>query len=221
MAILRILSVNLLVDRADPDDLRRVVTDADPDLVCTQEMGEVTAAVVADLLPNGHLDLREDLFGMGIAAKRPIRVESLGLEGRSGWVARLEPGQWPGIARPLDVYNVHLTNPIDLPWGISRSSRRRQIARIATHVGERDAASVVIGDMNSTPAWPEYRLLSEIGADAARATATRKRTWSHFLWGPRLLRIDHAFVSGVQPITTSVARVQGTDHRALIVDIEA
>jgi endonuclease/exonuclease/phosphatase (EEP) superfamily protein YafD len=35
-----------------------------------------------------------------------------------------------------------------------------------------------------------------------------------------LLRIDHAFVSGVRPIATSIAQVRGSDHRALIVDIE-
>jgi len=40
------------------------------------------------------------------------------------------------------------------------------------------------------------------------------------VWGPRLLRIDHAFVSGVAPVSTSTARVAGTDHSALIVDLD-
>jgi endonuclease/exonuclease/phosphatase (EEP) superfamily protein YafD len=35
-----------------------------------------------------------------------------------------------------------------------------------------------------------------------------------------LLRIDHAFVVGTRPIATSVVPVRGTDHRALIIDIE-
>jgi endonuclease/exonuclease/phosphatase (EEP) superfamily protein YafD len=35
------------------------------------------------------------------------------------------------------------------------------------------------------------------------------------------LRIDHAFVKGARPITTSVAQVRGSDHRALIIDIDA
>jgi endonuclease/exonuclease/phosphatase (EEP) superfamily protein YafD len=98
--------------------------------------------------------------------------------------------------------------------------RRRQIARISEAVDQRNVASVVIGDMNASPSWPEYRLLSEIGIDAASATGTSRRTWSQFLSGPRLLRIDHAFVRGVRPITTSTVQVRGTDHRALIVDIK-
>lgn len=221
MAMLRILSINLLVDRADPSDLRRVITDADPDVVCTQEMGPKTATVVADALANGHLEPQEDLFGMGIATRYPVTVEELDLEGRPGWIARLEPSQWLGLAEPLDVYDVHITNPLDRPWGASRGVRRHQIERIAEQVERRSVPSVVIGDMNATPAWPEYRMLSRIGTDAARTTGTARRTWSQFLSGPRLLRIDHAFVAGVRPVTTSVVAVRGTDHRALIVDIEA
>jgi endonuclease/exonuclease/phosphatase family metal-dependent hydrolase len=221
MSFLRILSINLLVDRADLSDLRRVITKADPDVVCTQEMGHTTAAAVAKLLPSGHLEARNDLFGMGIATKYPVAAEPLDLEGRSGWVARLEPKHWRGLAKPLDVYNVHLANPTDRPWRTSRDVRRRQIARITAVVEQRNTASVVIGDMNSSPMWPEYKLLSEIGSDAARATGTARRTWSQFLLGPRLLRIDHAFVTGVRPVATSTVQVRGTDHRALIVDVES
>ena len=220
MSLLRILSINLLVDRADPGDLRRMILAADPDVVCTQEMGPTTAEVVAGILPHGRLEPRSDLFGMGIATRYPVVVEPLGLEDRSGWVARLESDVWPDLTEPLDVYGVHHTNPIDRPWRASRDQRRRQIARIAAAVDERDAASVVIGDMNASPAWPEYKLLSDIGTDAARSTGTARRTWFQFLSGPRLLRIDHAFVAGVDPITTSTVKVSGTDHRALIVDIE-
>ena len=54
MAMLRILSINLLVDRAVPSDLHRVIADADPDVVCTQEMGPMTADVVAGCLIHGE-----------------------------------------------------------------------------------------------------------------------------------------------------------------------
>jgi endonuclease/exonuclease/phosphatase (EEP) superfamily protein YafD len=220
MALVRVLSINLLVDRADPDDLHRVIVDADPDVVCAQELGPSTAAVIADLLPHGHLEPKDDLFGLGIAARHPVSIERLVMERRSGWVARLEPEGWPKLAKPLDVFDVHLSNPIDRPWRGTRAARRRQVAQIAGAVRDRDAASVVTGDMNATPAWHEYRLLTELGVDAPRSTGSQKRTWSQFLMGPRLLRIDHAFVAGAQPVGTSTARVRGTDHSALIVDID-
>ncbi|MCL1592732.1 MAG: endonuclease/exonuclease/phosphatase family protein [Actinomycetia bacterium] len=220
MAPLRILSINLLVDRADPDDLRRVITDAEPDVVTLQELGERSAEVVRDLLPHGHLEPLGDFFGMGIATRHPAVVERLDLETRSGWVARLEPGDWPQLRQPLDVLNVHLVNPIDRPWRTSRAARRSQIEQIATFLDGRQSAHMIIGDMNASPAWPEYKLLTQLGTDAAAATGTAKRTWALKTWGPRLLRIDHAFVSGVEPITTTVTPVKGSDHSALIVDLD-
>ena len=220
MALLRILSINLLVDRADPDDVRRMILDADPDVVCAQELGPRTASVMADLLAHGHLDPRPDLFGLGIATRFPTTIDKLDLEERSGWIARLEPDRWPGLKEPLDIFNVHLVNPIDRPWGVSRQVRRRQVDEITAEVNAHDVAAVVIGDMNATPLWREYKRLAEIGTDAARASGSTRKTWSPFVFGPRLLRIDHAFVKGVRPTATSVIRVRGTDHRALVVDIE-
>lgn len=221
VASLRILSINLLLDRADPDDLRRLILDSDPDVVCVQELGSNIADMLTGLLPHGHLDPREDLFGLGIATRHPTVLDKLELKGRSGWIARLEPDMWPGLGEPLDVFNVHLLNPIDRPWRVTRQLRRHQVEEIAAEVHKRDAASVVVGDMNSTPLWSEYKQLAEIGTDAARATGSARRTWSHFVAGPRILRIDHAFVNRVRPVSTSVARVRGTDHCALIVDIDA
>ncbi len=220
MALLRILTINLLVDRADPDDVRRLIVDADPDVVCTQEMGPSTAGVISDVLAHGHLDPREDGFGLGIATRHPVVVERLDLEQRSGWAARLDPDVWPSLSLPLDIVDVHLVNPTDRPWRESRNARRRQIAEVATFLRESGSPSVIVGDMNASAGWREYKLLSELGVDAARVTGTAQRTWSHFVSGPRLLRIDHAFVARAMPITTSVVPVKGSDHSALIVDIE-
>jgi len=220
MASLRVLSINLLVDRADPDALRELLLDADPDVVVTQELGVRTARVISALLPHGRLDPRDDFFGLGIAAKRPVEIERLELEERSGWAARLDPDTWPELSGPLDVLDVHLVNPIDRPWRTARAQRRLQIRQIGAFLEDREGASVIIGDMNATPAWPEYGLLKELGADAAAVTGTARRTWSHLMRGPRMLRIDHAFVAGVQPLGTSVRSLTGTDHSALIVDLE-
>jgi len=220
MALLRIVSINLLVDRADPVDLARLMRDTGPDIAVVQELGEKTADVVSDIFPFGHLDPQKDFFGMGIAAKHPVVVERLVLEGRSGWVAHLEPEAWPQLTQTMDVLNVHLVNPVNRPWRSSASARRLQIEQIGSFLAERAGPSVVVGDMNASPAWPEYRMLAQLGSDAAAETGTAARTWAPTTWGPRVLRIDHAFVAGVRPVSTSVRAVRGTDHSALIVDLE-
>lgn len=220
MARLRIMSANLLVDRADPDDLRRAIAEARPDVVAVQELGPGLAGVIAASHPHGHLDPREDGFGLGIATRHPVEVQPVALPTRSGWSAVLEPAPWPGLDQPFEVVNVHLANPIDWPWSASRAARRGQVAHLTERYLERAGARVIVGDMNSTPRWREYKGLSALGTDAARHTRTAGATWSHFLGGPRWLRIDHAFVAGATPISTEVVRIAGTDHSALIVDIE-
>jgi endonuclease/exonuclease/phosphatase (EEP) superfamily protein YafD len=211
MATLRILSANLLVDRAHSDDLRQVIAASDPDVIATQEMGPRTASVIRETHNHGHLDPRRDYYGMGIATKVETQVQRLELEDRSGWTANVGG---------IQVVNVHLINPVDPPWSEKKRTRRRQIEQITEYVAMLDGPYVIIGDMNASPRWPEYRLLAELGSDAARATDSERPTWGPFRWGPRLLRIDHAFLLGARPIATSIAKISGTDHRALIVDIE-
>ena len=36
---------------------------------------------------------------------------------------------------------------------------------------------------------------------------------------PALLRIDHAFVEGVEVVDVRAMRVRGSDHRALVIDL--
>lgn len=212
--------MNLLVDRAVPDAIRRHIDAVAPDVVVVQELGERGAPAVHEQHSHGKLDPREDLFGLGIVANRAITVDPLPLEDRPGWVARLDPDDWPGLSRPIEILDVHLRNPIVHPWRETQRIRRAQVSAIAAYVESTDAATVIIGDMNTSPIWPEYRMLLELGVDAAKATGTDRRTWAHILRGPRWIRIDHAFVAGATPVSTSVARVAGTDHSALTVDLE-
>ena len=220
MATLRIMSANLLVDEADPSSLRSVIDEFDPDVIALQELGFASASVIADSHPEGHLDPRDDFMGLGIAAKRPISVERLELPGRSGWGARLDPEHWPDLGQPMEVVDIHLLNPVEWPWKTTQTTRRAQIAATRKRVEASGLPSIIVGDMNSTPLWPEYKLLAEFGTDAAHATGTAKRTWFQPTWGPRVFRIDHAFVRNITPVKTAVVKVQGSDHLALITDIE-
>lgn len=219
MASLRVLTSNLLVDRAHPDAVTAMIGRYRPDIFAVQELGTRGEAAIAGVYPYGHLAPREDGFGMGIAAMHPIEIDEIELPGRNGWVAKLAADDW-GTDRPFAVINIHLTNPIDRPWKRSRDERRDQIAGVAEYLSAQDMGYVLVGDMNSTPAWPEYRMLTELGTDAARATGTQHRTWAQLRWGPRWIRIDHGFVSGAVAVSTETIPVRGSDHRGLMLDLE-
>ena len=220
MARLRLLTSNLLVDRADRDAVRALLDDTQPDVVAVQELGDDKAGLLADRYPHGHLAPQADGFGLGIVARLPIEVDKLDMPDRAGWAAALRPEDWPDLDTAVDVVNLHLINPLERPWRQTQADRRTQIGVARDYLADRDGPSVVLGDMNSSPIWPEYTMLAELGVDAATAAGTAKRTWAHFQWGPRWIRIDHAFVNRATPVATSTHRIPGTDHLALLVDIE-
>ena len=81
------------------------------------------------------------------------------------------------------------------------------------------------GDMNATPRWPLYRRLNQRWDDlvlmAGDGSANKPaQTWGWRPGWPRLLRIDHVFGSGVEPVGTTVERLEGSDHVALVVDLQ-
>lgn len=219
MERLRIMSSNLLQDRARPESLAAAIEDLDPDVLVVQELGPRCAAVIEDAFTHCHLEERPNDLGVGIASRRPINARLLEMPERSAWITQLDPTHWRNLHAPLTIIGLHATNPIDWPWADSVRRRREQFRLVAEATAGIEGPYVVIGDMNSTPVWPGYRRLAALGDDAARVAGTRQRTWSYFTTGPRLLRIDHAFVSGVEVTSTSTRSIQGTDHDALIVDL--
>ena len=219
-AVVRIITCNLYNGRASTDAVHRLIVEAEPDVVAAQELAPNAAEVLASLLPHGKLCPAEDYTGVGVALARPGNVDSFPMAVRDGLRTTLHPADWK-IAAPLEVVNVHLTNPIDPPWRDSREARRRQVDAIVDHVRRGDDPLVVVGDFNSTPIWPAYRRVRSVTRDGVTEAGTRRRTWAPWWWFPAVLRIDHAMVrGGVRVATSSTRLVRGTDHRALIVDVE-
>lgn len=218
----RLMTANLLNGKADPGNLGEVLDRVRPDVIVTQEMGPNAAEVIASRYP--HHDLHPDLIGQGrgIASRFDAEFSPLVLPWRSGSWARVEIG-----LQPIIVADVHMPNPIIFPWWVSVPGRTDQLDALfawadRTIGGE---AVVVAGDMNATPRWPLYRRLAERWEDLAVTAALSSGTSPAPTWGlrpswPRILRIDHVLGSGMRAVGTAVERLQGTDHSALVVDME-
>ena len=94
-----------------------------------QELGPEQAEAIASLLPHGRLEPRLDYEGIGIALRHPAEVAPLALPRREARIARLAPGTWPGLEAPLEVVNLHVLAPHQLPpW---RTFAARDRARCA------------------------------------------------------------------------------------------
>lgn len=217
------MTANLLNGRAKARDLSRVLDLTDPDLVVTQELAPDAAEVLADRFP--HHELRPELEhrGNGIASKLPAEFGEVPLPWRTGLWARLDIGSHRAV-----VASVHMRNAVTPPWWRSVRIRGRQLDALfewADGFARDDEVFVLAGDMNASPAWPVYRRLADrwddlVAASAEAGGAKAVPTWGWRPGWPRMLRIDHVFGTGARVVKTMVEPVRGSDHAAVVVDLE-
>ncbi len=217
----RLLTANLLRDRVDPANLATVLDRHEPDIVVTQELGPVAAGVIADRYPRHDLHPATEYKGRGIATRFDAGFGRLELPWRAGGFARIRISDIEVM-----VSSVHLLNPVNFPWWVTARRRGEQLDFLFrwAETAAGDIPLVVAGDMNASPIWPVYRRLAERWEDLVlAATGGRTRPAATWAWRPglpRLLRIDHVFGRGVSAIDTKVVPVLGSDHAAVVVDLE-
>lgn len=221
MRTLRLVTANLYNGKARPGAVADILDEWQPDLMAVQELAPNVVDVIAERLPFGMLVAKGDYHGGGIAARRPMVVEPMPVAVRHGWSARLRPADWPEVVADTEIVSMHLINPLEgLPW-TSTAVRSSQLAGLKRHLDRAPTMRrVVVGDMNASPAWPAYRKLAGWLTDGVREAGEAKRTWGPWWWFPRLLRIDHVLTSGVRVAAVRRVTVRGSDHSALVVDLD-
>lgn len=197
---IRILTTSLYNGRANPASLETALAAYSPHVVCAQELAPNAAEALQAWGTTALLDPRLDLTGMGIAVRGPAELRRLDFPNRRPVAALLRAVDWD-TGGDIEIVNAHLVNPIARPIRRSNRLRKAELAALE-HIlgnGRRPEARVLVGDLNSSPAWPLYRRLNRMAIDAAAAAGTTRRCWGPWPGSPRLLRIDHAFVQGLIP----------------------
>lgn len=225
---IRLLSVNLCGRRARRSALARLLDRVRPDVVAAQELEPEAAAVLEARFPYGLLRPARDATGMGLVTRRPVRTSHLPLPYRGAQVVDLCPEDWPGLGADVEVINVHLALPRLLPlWRPPKGARPGQLRGLLNHLDEfPDRVRALVGDFNAMPGSPLYRRLVARLSDGPAALARAAGRRSGATWGPwkggggRLLRIDHGFLGRLRTTHAEVATVRGSDHGALIIDVE-
>lgn len=225
---MRILTANLLNGRARPERVAERLEALGVDAALFQELGPRQAGAIAEVLPYGKLEPATDCHGMGIALARPGEVRRLPLVHRDARVAALDPADWPELPAAAELLDLHVMAPhAGWPWR-SLAGRRGQVRGTRTYLEASPAAHrVVAGDLNATPLWPVYRHLRpglrDLAAEGALLAGHRTalRTWGPWPGSPRLLRIDHVFGHGFAVRRFARIELPGTDHSALLLDLEA
>jgi endonuclease/exonuclease/phosphatase family metal-dependent hydrolase len=216
---LRVMTVNLKVGRAEPDPLISLARLAAADVLFLQELNADAAAGLRragldELFGYSVSDLgRVGSRGNGIYARYPLT------EGESS-----SPGYLPAsLAMPLGsvrLASVHLRPPKP-PWSRAGAARWRTELSALPDVG--GLPVILAGDFNSTiDHAPFRRLLSRGYVDAAGQSGRGLvPTWGTAPGGGRgVLTIDHVLTDRrCAVLASSVHRLPGTDHRAVVADL--
>lgn len=217
----RLVTANLLHERGDAAAVADLLDTHRPDVVVIQELGPAASEVISARFPHHRLLPAADFTGRGIATRFPARFGEFDMPRRPGIWAVMEVD-----GTKLRIGNVHFANPISFPWWSSVRARSCQLDALFEWLEEDGAPTVVAGDFNASPIWPVYkrvsaRLTDVVSAHAEATGVEPERTWG---WRPgwrRLLRIDHVFATpGLVANAVSVEPLTGSDHWALVVDLE-
>lgn len=220
----RVMSVNLKLGQADVGTVLRTAVRERVDVLVAEE---VTGAALAEL------------EGVGLDQRFPFVVGEPA-EGRNGMmvfsvhrlrpVARI-PTSTPGYAMDVDLdgrrVRLVAVHPISPNNGIARWAADQELVRqTATSA---DGPTLVVGDFNATM---DHQPLRELVGSGFRDAATEARSGWQPTWPsagevemfglrlPPLFALDHVFLGGsLRASWTRTVTVEGTDHRALVVQV--
>ena len=220
--VLRVVTANLLVGRAEAEAVVELVASKQADLLFVQELTEkaeagLEQAALGELLPHRVTQPVRYRTRDSIYSRYPLHGGPPMVPASAARVcARLDLPSGQGVQLTC----VH-AGPPRYPWSPAATARWR--GELAALPGPGDGPHVVAGDFNATLDHAEFRRLLRRGyADAA----SQAGHGLSLTWGPRpgrrptLLAIDHVLVDrGCAVLTTSVHRLAGSDHRGLYAEL--
>lgn len=206
-----VFSYNLLADMEYPDDIRRIITQADADIVLLQELNIVTERMLQrdmrDAYP--YMELHPGgIPGMGIISQYELSDCIIWIEVFQHQRCEITIGD-----DRLILYNVHPMSPLTVD-GFNR--RKRDLTSILARIqADIDAGLSIIagGDWNMTPLSAGYAqttdYLRDAFADAGQGlgfTYTLQKFGRFSFWeGIPIARIDYVFYT--LPLIAQEARV--------------
>ena len=226
----RILSANLKNGAADPDAFTNLVASLSVDVLAVQEVSFEQAESLSALFEHGEIVPDDHYVGRGLLCRHPARMTRIAMAWGFGQTARLESGDWSHLSGPVEITNLHVAAPHMFSPRLGMILRRQQGRQLDAYLERAEQemqpgpARLMVGDFNATPAWPWYRRMAARFTDAAvefasKAGTKTQPTWGPWPGGPKLLRIDHGFIRGLQVEGFEVLEVAGSDHSALVMKI--
>lgn len=220
---LRVMTANMLLGDADPEDLVQLAADEDVDLLAVQEVTPYALLMMEEAGLNEQLPYHagEPLYGVEgtmLYSRHPLTGE------------RPVPTRWTSFRVRAEVagerLSVLVTHP-ESPMG--DASGWRQDHRVLAEAVAGSPPDLLVGDLNATPDHAAFHALLDAGLrDAAEVAGSGwQPTWPAPgsvgrgpLSVPPAIAIDHVLVGdGWSATATRTHVVRGTDHSVLVADV--
>jgi endonuclease/exonuclease/phosphatase family metal-dependent hydrolase len=217
--VLRVLTANLYVGRADAEVIVARVREAGVDVLFLQELTEEAAtrlkqAGLEDLMPHAQLELRGGSRGSGIYSRFPLSEGPPVASVRAAQPTALLA--LPG-GETVELVCVHPSAP-----DLARKGAVRWRTDLAVLPRPGELPRIIAGDFNATLDHAAFRAVLGLGyADAAlQAGIALTPTWGLPGKGA-VLTLDHVLVDRSCAVRAcSVHVIPGSDHRAVYAEIQ-
>lgn len=232
---LRVATINILGNNADPDKLLAFLQEQQPDLVALQELrGRVSQALesLKTLYPYQLKYPKEDNFGIGILSKYPFsKAEIVYFDDETaarmgtirGSPATPEGGRFPLALADLTIKGKWLTfiaaHPPP-PLGANYQYNASILKNLAWYAKNRPGPLLIAGDFNATPWSDILRPLTDAGLFYAKRGPNLYTSWPARLPPWLRLPIDHILATHHFFLDSSwLGPDIGSDHLPLMSDL--
>lgn len=212
----KVLLANVRTSNTDHERLVKQIQFEDPDIVLLLEVNDAWLRDLEALRTQypQHMEIpEEDNFGIALYTRLPAKQ----LENHPLGVAQLPTVhaqlEWNG--RPFHLLGTHPLPPGSPDTWTWRNDQLREIARFRSTC---EGPFLLLGDLNTTPWSPFFRvLMQEASLADARKGFGLQTTWPTFL-APMRIPIDHCLLSGEWAVRDfRRGQEMGSDHFPVVV----
>lgn len=214
----KVLQANVLKLNTNPEPLRKLIVDEQPDLIVVAELRENFAEMIyalRDRYPYQMVEPRSDSYGMAVLSKSPLSGQEQLVFDPPNHLAMAFRVVHEG--KEIAFLSMHPATP-----NTNIASRDKEFDAAAAYFGARRGDIVVIGDMNATPYCPALKKLCRaLNLKNAREGQGICGTFPVYLPTPFLkLPIDHVLLGeNLQAEYFRLGPDIGSDHLPTITGI--
>lgn len=226
---LRLMSMSVNVPDRSFEHMIEAIRNAEADVILLQQADAKTLAELEYKVAPFRLVAsvpRDDVYGMGllirIMMRPPVKIESVRTIDLSDDVNRIPAIEakviWNG--EPVMLLGVNVAPPYQIAL---QRTRRLQVASIVRWTNNQTIASVVMGNLNTTPWSASFaHILGSTGLVNSQLGFGMQATWPASGGIPLgEIPIDHCLhTSDLVTLNRRIGPSEGADHRSLIVTID-